>query len=539
MPTLPWLTRRTRPLAISRQAPPDDSSLTKMQQGKMLWVGEPGGDPEVEWADGQPDLDKIKSVVTPCLTQLGAGHAENLQVDFLAKGTWNQVFTIQDQDHGHEFIFRVSLPVYPWYKTEAEVATIQFIRDNTTIPAPRIFAFDSSADNELGYEWILMERLPGVTYVSAADQLSLGDKLTIARSIAEWLDQLSQHKFNSVGSFFFKKDSEELQLDRPVIQGFMGDWRHEYHHHRGPFDNLHSYIRSFVDCRGAELFDPRQRLRGALDIIHNKTENLKRDSTLDADAKASHLKRLEAEYSELLASTEVTENAAVEFETFRYHIATSDDEAWNDFSEKMKLLARITDLVDTVYSKPFGPEDTVLYHWDISQNNVLIDPVSHRVTGLIDWEQLHTTPLVLLRSRYPPIIGRGGDFPDLAGEPTPPSEGQLRGGQSSGYSDSVDFWERQQMREEFDRRLRELQSSWLSIGKDSKDEAGGKGSSSVSLKDPGLCQKCYHFHRITEESRSINISEIAEANFYCLGVLEELEELEKSREKSHCLGWLK
>jgi hypothetical protein len=27
-------------------------------------------------------------------------------------------------DHEHEFIFRVSLPVYPWYKTEAEVATI-------------------------------------------------------------------------------------------------------------------------------------------------------------------------------------------------------------------------------------------------------------------------------------------------------------------------------------------------------------------------------------------------------------------------------
>ncbi|KAK3375825.1 hypothetical protein B0T24DRAFT_509163, partial [Lasiosphaeria ovina] len=100
-----------------------------------------------------PEVDKIKIVLASYL----AGHT--LEVDFLAQGTWNQVFLVVDKDRGDEFIFRVCLPVYPWFKTEAEVATIQFIRDNnTSIPAPRVLAFDSSAENELGYEWILMER---------------------------------------------------------------------------------------------------------------------------------------------------------------------------------------------------------------------------------------------------------------------------------------------------------------------------------------------------------------------------------------------
>lgn len=42
-------------------------------------------------------------------------------------------------------------------------------------------------------------------------------------------------------------------------------------------------------------------------------------------------------------------------------------------------------LIDTHISKePIGEEDTVLYHWDIPENNVLIDPDSHCVTGLVD-----------------------------------------------------------------------------------------------------------------------------------------------------------
>ena len=44
---------------------------------------------------------------------------------------------------------RVSLPVDPYFKTAGEVATLQFVKKNTSIPVPQIIPLDSSADNEL------------------------------------------------------------------------------------------------------------------------------------------------------------------------------------------------------------------------------------------------------------------------------------------------------------------------------------------------------------------------------------------------------
>jgi hypothetical protein len=282
-------------------APPSDASLIALQKHKLLWVYD-GGGPQVEWpSESALDSEKIKSVLGAWLP------TAKFEVKFLARGAWNQVFLVMDEQ-GRELIFRVALPVYPWYKTEAEVATIQFVRENTTIPVPNVYAFDSSADNELGYEWILMEKLPGVPYREVEDQLSIEAKLDIARTIAEWVDQLSQHRFDTIGSFYYNhktgkpriddlvkqtadphpghpstpttefhlpnlsiqpKDlrpgspvaqTRELYLGRPVIQQFMCDWRHDYHHQRGPFRDLHSYIRSFV---GMYCSSPFYLFRGA------------------------------------------------------------------------------------------------------------------------------------------------------------------------------------------------------------------------------------------------------------------------------------
>jgi hypothetical protein len=58
-------------------------------------------------------------------------------------------------------MIRVTLPVDASYKTDSEVATINFVRQNTDVPVPKIFEFDDSRDNELGFERILMEMLPG------------------------------------------------------------------------------------------------------------------------------------------------------------------------------------------------------------------------------------------------------------------------------------------------------------------------------------------------------------------------------------------
>lgn len=47
----------------------------------------------------------------------------------------------------------------PRLKTESEVATIQYIRDNTNIPVPTIYDYDSNPYNRLGGEWLLMSKV--------------------------------------------------------------------------------------------------------------------------------------------------------------------------------------------------------------------------------------------------------------------------------------------------------------------------------------------------------------------------------------------
>lgn len=65
---------------------------------------------------------------------------------------------------------------------------------------------------------------------------------------------------------------------------------------------------------------------------------------------------------------------------------------------------RLSNLVDTLSSKTFDREDRVFYHWEISGRNILIDPETGQLTGLVDWEVLYTRPPTLIRSRYPPTM---------------------------------------------------------------------------------------------------------------------------------------
>lgn len=168
------------------------------------------------------DLEKIKVAANPWLP----GDGEAVQVELLAQGSWNRAYLLKTSDRGgsRELIFRIPLPTYPWYKTESEVATIRFISEKTTIPVPKIYAYDSSAHNELGYEWILMERVPGVQYSELEDELSLDEKLDIARTVANWVHQMSRLRFGSIGSLYFNPGQNgDVQLGRPVIEQFMGD----------------------------------------------------------------------------------------------------------------------------------------------------------------------------------------------------------------------------------------------------------------------------------------------------------------------------
>ncbi len=98
---------------------------------------------------------------------------------------------------------RVALPVDPFYKTESEVATMEYVRRHSLMPVPRVTAFASSASNELGFEWILMEKVDGVPVHQVWDAMSFDAKSRLTVEVASHFKQLRAVAFPLFGNIYF------------------------------------------------------------------------------------------------------------------------------------------------------------------------------------------------------------------------------------------------------------------------------------------------------------------------------------------------
>jgi Ser/Thr protein kinase RdoA (MazF antagonist) len=108
------------------------------------------------WTE-EPDIQVIERIARK---RLGYTEDEPIDVTLFAQGASNKLYKIKVGNA--EVIMRVSLPVYPRLKTESEVATLNWVRQKAPdIPVPGVIAFDSNAQNELGFEWIIMSLIPG------------------------------------------------------------------------------------------------------------------------------------------------------------------------------------------------------------------------------------------------------------------------------------------------------------------------------------------------------------------------------------------
>ncbi|KAK0705894.1 hypothetical protein B0T26DRAFT_805835 [Lasiosphaeria miniovina] len=81
---------------------------------------------------------------------------------------------------------------------------MEYVRKHTAIPVPQVVAYASSASNELGYEWILMEKMPGVSGSEFWDETMPFDaKKRLAIDIAGYMKTLLQLRFLLLGNPYF------------------------------------------------------------------------------------------------------------------------------------------------------------------------------------------------------------------------------------------------------------------------------------------------------------------------------------------------
>ena len=85
---------------------------------------------------------------------------------------------------------------------ESEVATMQFVKEKTQIPVPKIYASDSTYSNALGTPFILMEYISGKPYPFPFNgQRPIKDEelVKIHAQMTNFSWQLFKHPFNAIG----------------------------------------------------------------------------------------------------------------------------------------------------------------------------------------------------------------------------------------------------------------------------------------------------------------------------------------------------
>ncbi|KAJ9665285.1 hypothetical protein H2201_004577 [Coniosporium apollinis] len=447
--------KKHRPLCVSREGPPKDPLAR--QEGILGWERDPFGTWLPQW-EMEPDLGLIKETVSPygCLCGFSS---EDITVQFLTEGLWNKVYTVSCPDHAagtvQQCILRLALPVDPWHKVQSEVATMEYVRMQTSVPVPKVYAFDSSANNKLRLEWILMEKIQGKPYKEVEDVLDFDTREQLHKTAADWVDQLSKLRFDKIGSLYCRWDQPSYDLTAfilgPVVHAeFYPDFRLQYGVFRGPFRSLADFYRSIIRVYELEAQDQRQKDRALYWETHTEGEEGRTESKQD---KAVNGER-QLERCNGISSNETDGDVG--------DLCMQDGEEVDQPMESLysvedleripKYLGRLRETIPLLDSDELlGPARTFLNHWDLSKENIMVDDAGKPI-ALLDWEQI-TASSVAMATAFPRLVETNG-FTEPPAWPAdkPKDEDQL-------WQEKL--WDQVLLKRVFEARLRELSSPVL------------------------------------------------------------------------------
>jgi hypothetical protein len=196
------------------------------------------------------------AVPRPCTRwrKLTKGRYHEIFVLFFGSDDNYQSETERGDFHEKEWscIARVSRKPESIQKLLSEVQTMEYASSHSSIPVPEIYAYDFELNNNVGAQFLLMERIPGCHLYRLWDKLTLEHKKSVISDIAGILTQLSQLKFDRIGCL--TSDDHVGPLLRCMGDGTGAERTLDLT--VGPFQNTLQYLLSFVNTQtdGSEVF---------------------------------------------------------------------------------------------------------------------------------------------------------------------------------------------------------------------------------------------------------------------------------------------
>ncbi|KAF4964106.1 hypothetical protein FSARC_7936 [Fusarium sarcochroum] len=343
------------PLSTASLAIPYDAlAYTKGSEQFKAWK---------TWALQPAIINELETFVTETMTNRGSA----TYID-TAEGSFNIILRF-NFDTGNDVALRFPKPGHTvsdlmTEKVANEVAWMQFLTSKTSIPIPRIYDFSSKTPNHLpslNLPFILMDFIEGRNLRDFMAELSpLGrntasdaKRSTILAQVANFYIQLSNLSFDSIGSIARDPASDQWAiLKRPLTMDMhelvlgipdysVADWP------SGPLQDSADYLRFVVSQQREQLWSLRN-----LNMPHEHGHD---DINLEQVAHIAKLRFM----------------ALKGFEKLIPHFNSTDDG----------------------HFIPFMP--------DLDTRNMLVDPSTCHITGLIDFEFTNTMPSSL--SHDPPL----------------------------------------------------------------------------------------------------------------------------------------
>lgn len=438
------------PIRINEDAPPPFSQ--EAQNRSIRWVHDTCHfAPEPEWLVELSD-QRIRDTLRPHLNHLGY-ESETAEIEFLSEGGFHKVYTITTLNHETKqpksFVLRVPLPADPYFKTESDVATTEIVRHTTSIPVPVIFAYDSSSNNALGFEWILMEKINGKPMYEYWEKMDYDSKVRFTNRVAEWNTQLANVVSKKIGAIYLRYTATDLQfyVGRCVDSLLTQENRLSYDVFRGPFETPADFFASVLAVTAQDVNDLRRKNRAGL-MRDARYQFLDRMWTMKKPIDDDEIKDWQEKREKDL---DVLSNT---IETLQ---------------ERLPALCKLLLVTDS---------SSRLSHHDLSLSNVLADKNGMPIT-LLDWESSELRPMMFLADSPRFIEGS-----ELSYEPKPhvmPADAHLRCSaeklrkyeveNQQYYLEELEIYTKQKLRSEYQAALRRLDSplqhaNWEDFGEE-------------------------------------------------------------------------
>ena len=332
---------------------------------------------------------------------------QTIQVSFIDQWRFCKFYNIQID--GHTFDMRVYLPVDPHWKTISEVATMQWIRLNTALPVPNVLDYQASRENAIGFEWILMSKVPGKALEDTWISIPWKAKEQLVQEFAVYLSILFKKQLRNIGNIYPSSESKPLQNDTlPEVKRIVSTeffWGDHIHQNvpRGPFRSSNDWI--------------------AARLLFNVN-----------DCKST------------LANS-------------------PDKEDLEDVDGTLKIIERLrTHLSDIFPDCGINSEVSMLHHEGLNLKNIMVNG-DGKLTGVVDWECVSAVPL-WKACDYPDFLDR------RSREERPDEKDYDRDDSDTLYWEHLMQYELTVLRRFFINEMQRLEPEWVRVFESSKTQRG-------------------------------------------------------------------